>query len=318
MPSPIRFMLCLFVGLMVVAPEQTVQAQKRRPNLRKPPKVELPPLEASGTIEAVARGALKIKTITGDSMVLKVMPNATIQVTGSAEVDFLKAGQFVMFTAAVDKRRSRVQDKVAKLTIFTPSETKPPGAYYDQGEGGFGNAEAGFGQAGAGGELGQAPPKGAEKKTGKTVAANVEVFEIRGRIQKIKKERMEVYCPSQFFKRPLLRMELAEKPEITVDVTDYSVAKEGDKVEVRGFQIAKNAGQVNQVTIELAESLTGAKKKRMITRRPPPRRPKRGDAKQKPLEAQEGDKEEEKEKATEKDEKEKGKKEKEKGSSLDP
>ena len=49
-----------------------------------------------------------------------------MQVTGEANVDFLRPGMFVQLKADVDKR-GVAAGKIEELTIVTPSQEKPQG-----------------------------------------------------------------------------------------------------------------------------------------------------------------------------------------------
>ncbi len=57
--------------------------------------------------------------------------------------------------------------------------------------------------------------------------------------------------------REAVQFELAEDVAITVDVFDYSIAKPGDAIEVRGRFVAEDKIVSDRVTIELAEPLAG-------------------------------------------------------------
>ena len=259
------------------------------------PPVQPARVDISGTIEAMVPGYLKVKTAADQSWTLQIARNAKILVTGKATVGFLSTGHFVSFVADVDKRRSKVEEKVSKLTIFTPSPERAMGAF----PGGMGGAEGGLGPNPFGPGPGfQQPPAG-----GPNAGPPVESYEIVGRIASMKKGKVTVYVPNPFFK-PALQIELAEEVDIDLDLAGpalYSLAKQGDKIEARGIQVRETAAQVNEVTIELAEPLGPPQKKRPVR---PPRvtRPKT------PVEPREGfEVKEDPEKPAEEDEPEKNK-----------
>ena len=79
------------------------------------------PVDTSGTIEAIGRGLIGIKSLAGQPYMLKIADRAKVQITGTAKKDVLGPGSFISFFAEVDKRRSEVQDKIGELIIFTPS-----------------------------------------------------------------------------------------------------------------------------------------------------------------------------------------------------
>jgi hypothetical protein len=182
-----------------------------------------------------------LTTASGEKWQVQIARNGKLQVLGSATTDVLQPGQFIAFSAQVDKRRATVQDKVAKLKIFTPSEHQMVGAFPAQG--------AVLAAGGLGGALGVAPKPAA--------ADAVEEFEIGARIVSMKKGKFSLYAPNPYF-RPALEIELADEPEISLDVADpryLMYVKKGDKIEARGTQVGPNAAQVNEVIIELAEPL---------------------------------------------------------------
>ena len=246
------------------------------------PPVQPVRVEVSGTIEAMVPGYLKVKTAADQSWTLQIARNAKVLVTGKATAEFLSTGHFVSFVADVDKRRSKVEEKVSKLTIFTPSQERAMGAF----PGGLGGAEGGLGPNPFGPGPGVAqPPAG-----GPNAGPPVESYEIVGRIAGMKKGKITVYVPNPYFK-PALQIELAEEPEITLDLagpTLYSLAKQGDKIEARGVQVGQTAAQVNELTIELAEPL-GTPKKRRPVRPPKVTRPKTPDEPREGFEVEEED-----------------------------
>ena len=97
---------------------------------------KLPDLHVDGTVEAVRPGLLQVVSSTGQTWVLRVAPDAKIQITGKATPDFLGPGQCIAFVADVDVKRSRVEQPVSKITVFNPSLDHPLGAGPDQGLGG--------------------------------------------------------------------------------------------------------------------------------------------------------------------------------------
>ena len=111
-----------------------------------------------------------------------------------------------------------------------------------------------------------------------------EMFDVRAQIKALKGKRMTVYTPNRFFK-PLLKVELAEDIAIDLDLDNYSVVAEGDKITAIGVRVAPKGVESLQVAIELATPLgiMGRRPKQPIGKRPGGRPPARGD-KQQPLE----------------------------------
>jgi hypothetical protein len=84
----------------------------------------------------------------------------------------------------------------------------------------------------------------------------VEQFQIGAQIRSIKKGKLTLFAPNPYF-RPALEIELAEEPEISLDLGGLKylmLVKKGDKiVESRGTQVGQNRAQLTEVVIELAE-----------------------------------------------------------------
>ena len=281
-------------------------------------------VDTSGTIEAIGRGLIQIKSVGGQPYMLQITERATVHITGTAKKDVLGPGSFVSFFAEVDKRRSEVQEKIGELTIFTPSPQRPLGAF-PGGRPAIGpdalEADPPAANPAAAVQAPDAaqPPAGARQPRSRSRRAQakdedqgppVDNFEIVGRITGIDKTgKLTVYAPNPYFKSPV-EIELTEDPHIDLDLADarmLTIARPGDKVLARGQQVAPNVVQVNEISVELAEPFTMVQAKEP-EKKPPRRttRSRRGQAE--PEEAAEGEKAEEK---TEEKPKEKAKEEKE-------
>jgi len=141
MPSRAMLAACLLWVLPAA-----VYAQQFNPRARNQPK--RPAMErfaADGTIEMVAPGRILMLSASNQKWMIWLHREAEISVTGTAEADFLKAGHFIEFTATLDKR-GNVKEKIAELTITTPSQTHPlgvwPGALAPDGADHFGAGNA--------------------------------------------------------------------------------------------------------------------------------------------------------------------------------
>lgn len=228
---------------------------------------KLPVLETSGTIEAVGPGMVQVLSAAKQPWVLQVLPNATCQLTGKAKAEFLGPGLFVRFVAEVNKRRGTVDEKITKLTIFTPSQFRQPGAEPDLGAGStFGDrtgAEKKADEApkptfGAGAAPSPALGGGAGKRSGPGAKGDdVKMFDVRGQITAVSNGKATIHVPNVYFK-PLLRVEIAEDADIDVELDDpagYTLARKGDKVQARGRQTLGNQGFAEDLQIELASPL---------------------------------------------------------------
>ncbi len=278
----------LGVGLLVTAQSKPAGAQfpAQRPGPGLAPAGPAVMVQPGGTIEALGPGFLQIKSLTGQQSVIQLLENTTVHVTGTAKVDVIGPGTFISFVAEVDKRRSEVQDKVGRLTIFTPSAERPLGAF-----------PGGAAGAALGANAFEANP--AALPPAADAGPPVETFEIVGQIKGIDKSgKLMLFVPNQYFK-PAVEIELAEEPEIHLDLSGPAMlrfVKPGDKVQARGRQVAPNVTQVTELTVELAEPLTTVKpkdpKKKPTRRTPRSSRRKRGepDEAAEPEEAAEGEK----------------------------
>jgi hypothetical protein len=237
-------------------PDQQAQQQLQK----------LPPLETAGTIEAVMPGYIKLESEAKQTWIIQVLPNARCQLTGKATPDALSPGLFIRFIAEVNKRGA-VDEKVSKLTVFTPSQTRQVGADPDNGLG------TAFGPR-PGDQLGDhAKPKPAfgagiaapdpmlaagAKKAGSPSGGTSQVYDIRGQIVSVNNGRIQLQVPNAYF-RPSLRIEVAENADIDVELDDpmcYTLARKGDKVRIQGRQGLGNRGIAEGIDIILSEPLS--------------------------------------------------------------
>lgn len=258
--------VCFVLGLLTPAHAQ----RARFPEGMKP---QMEPFAAEGTIEAVTRGRIQILTTTEQKWMIFVDPKAVIHITGTAEADFVRPGMFIQFTAEFDKR-GKAKEKVKKLTVFTPSREVGIG-FWPEGmapmvgaEGEAAAAGGGFGGGFGGGGFGGGAAGGVAGGVAGGAAATSSVYTVHGQIRGNRKGRLTVNAG-----RAMFQIELAEEPEIQVDLADYSVAKQGDKISItRGQMFAGRMGiaQASQFSIQLSEPLTLAKKRpKTIVPKPP-------------------------------------------------
>ena len=221
-------------AMLVIGLSASLQAQPRG---RQPvPQLQFTEKkEVQGSIDAVAPGGMLI-TDSATTLPLRVIipPNAKIQVLGKASHEYLRAGQLIEFKANVDEKGA-IKDKVEELTVVVDKRI------------GVFSAEESL----ESGEMGAAPKKPA-KRTGGAIPAGtysiVSKLAASGGKFSVKVGRSIA--------------ELADEPTIKVDLTDYSLAVKGDKVSVKGMKAAgQDLLRAEEVKIELAEPLAGAKKK---------------------------------------------------------
>ena len=252
---------CVVTGLLSPADAQGIR-RGRDVRTRKGVKPKLVPFVAEGTVRAVMPGRVQMLTDSTQNWVILLDPKTVIHVTGTAEIDFLRVGMFIRFTAEVDKR-GLVKEKLKRLTIFTPSQQDPPGIW-PEGKGPADDkpaeGEPRFGRGIGGGQAaGKAPTS--------------EVYTIAGRITGFRKGRLTVNTG-----RASVQVELAESAKIDVDFADYTVAKPGDRISVtRGkmFPGRIGLGQAVEMSIKLSKPLSLAKKKPVRRKPPAAKRPRR-------------------------------------------
>jgi hypothetical protein len=153
-----------------------------------------------------------------------------------------------------------VQEKVGKLTLFTPSAERPLGAF----PGGVAPTVLGADPLGA--NPAAQPPVVAPPPARDTDAGPpVETFEIVGQIKGIDKSgKLTVLTPPHPYFKPAVQIELTEEPEIDLDLSGPAMlrfVKPGDKVQARGRQVAPNVAQVSELSVQLSEPLTTGQKK---------------------------------------------------------
>ncbi|MCS7237342.1 MAG: hypothetical protein NZ899_03625 [Thermoguttaceae bacterium] len=235
------------------------------------PPGEMPLLEASGIIQAVGPGMIRIVTPEGQAWVLQVAPDAKVEVLGPATREVLRPGQLVRFVAEVDRRKGTVESPVESILIFTvnysKAETQPgvfPEATGQEGPPGVAAPEGGA--LVPDGVRRTPPPGSGRSRMGrKPSGANGEALppivrlDIRGRLSGITRQgRLVVSPPPNIYLRGPIEISLADQADIRVDISQpqaYTMASPGDRVRAKGFQVGPNAGVVSEVVIELATPL---------------------------------------------------------------
>jgi hypothetical protein len=209
-------------------------AQQRQQQLQQQQQQAMTMLDVSGTIEALAVGRIQIRTDSNEQWMIVLNQQTKIQVTGEVGADILRPGLFVQLKADVDKR-GVAADKIAELTIVTPSQEKSSGNF---------SRPAGPGQKPDG------PDGGRSFATGFST--------VQGRIISYKKNKLQLKID-----KGTVLCELSDNPRILVDLADYSMARKGDRIKVQGMKTTGTNGllQAAQVNIQLAEPLGEKKKK---------------------------------------------------------
>jgi hypothetical protein len=288
-----RVALSVSVVLGLVVPASGQGFKPRRAPVAPVPGVQLVPVQLEGTVAGVRLGMIAMTTAAGETWGVRIPPKVEVRVTGTAEPEVLSPGMYVRFIAPVDKRRSLVQGPVEKLVIFSPSHEvgRMPGVFYPGQEGADDSglqpdggtppkvpeAHSGRGRrdrARARNPRGapKAAPAARDANADGKAAGDVETFDIRGRITNVNGRWLTVYARNTYFK-PALKIELAEKPEISLDMNTYTLARPGDKISARGVQIGPQAAQATRVEIQLLEPLGKSSKPERPTAKRASRRP---------------------------------------------
>ena len=239
---------------------------------------------AEGKIAGVTRGMIKLVNAADQTWIVKVEPSTDISVQGTAAPEFLKRGMVIQMSAAVDKK-GRVPEKVAELKIITRREDTVMGAFPQQAAGGFEEAAA------------PAPGAGATATT---------PYDLVGILSGARKGKYILNVV-----RGIVQFELAEDAKINLDVADYWLGKEGDKIVVSGTVVREGPlrtpqgqidgmGNAQTVAIDLTEKLAGPTTKKQARSRASRRRP-RGQNDQEASEPANAEEKEEKEDAKEKE-----------------
>ncbi|MBN2296251.1 MAG: hypothetical protein JXM70_27725 [Pirellulales bacterium] len=222
------------------------------------PQNKLPPVNLKGKIEAIKFGMVKIGTDDGNSWLVSIPRNAEIRVLGTAETSFLQPGQFVRFKAKIDAQGT-AQEKVAKLAIFTRTQTSVLGFFPESGFSGGPDAAM---EAEAEADT-KSHKKKKERTKNKKPQLQAAVYEVNGQLMPAKRSgQWSVNTP-----QGSISFELAEDAELSVEIADYRYAKPGDEISCSAFQKGERMASARSVEIQLSEPLAGMEKKGKITRR---------------------------------------------------
>jgi hypothetical protein len=203
-------------------------------------------ITASGTIKSIAPGVLQVMSSAGDQWQVALDPKAEVYVTGTATPAFLKPGMLVKFSGKFNKKAETVEP-LASITVFTPREDKEK---WNRGKGEEGGANS---------ELAKGLFQIDEPKPDAKKQKPMETFDVStgGEIASARGGKVSVRGPSGSFK-----LELAKDATVALDVSDYRLARPGDKIDLEGWTYNGDVTKVvaSRVTIRLAEPV-GDKKK---------------------------------------------------------
>ncbi|MGA2259163.1 MAG: hypothetical protein ABSG53_31205 [Thermoguttaceae bacterium] len=248
--------------------------------------ITLNPVQVAGAIIQLGPGKIAVKAANGQNWILNLRGNTKVKITGSAEPEMLTPGTCVRFTASIDKRSCKGQEKIDQITIFTQTPgvaertlgverasalpqgneegnaAGPPGSPPLAGGPGA-NAGKAHGPAPADAEIaeeGAANPK-ATKRRGpgakgpdKSVP-DVAAYDVCAEVVSFRGGRLIVSVQNRFFK-PKITVELAADAKIGLDLGNLSIAKPGDKISAEGYYITPGTCEVvTSVEIALTNTL---------------------------------------------------------------
>jgi hypothetical protein len=209
-------------------------------------------------------GVMLVSTGQNDAWTFQLPGDMTARIVGKAEPDQIRAGQYIRFQAVVDKKQSKVVDKVSRITLFSPGkdDLRTPGIFLpgqclDTADLKFKENELPDGLSTDPAKLFNSIKLPEEKSKSDS---NEQLFDIHAQITAVKGNTVTLNAPNSRFKSTL-RMELADNPTIDLDLTDFSLVKPGDKIIGRGIQLGPRLLQCTDMVIRLAEPLGNPKKK---------------------------------------------------------
>jgi hypothetical protein len=200
------------------------------------------PFDASGKIAGFQNGLIQMKTATDQTWYIKMVPlrrvkkgkgkdavfvveGTHLNCVGTAELDFLRRGMFVRFTANFDKR-GKTSDTINAMELFSPDAERKVGATKEE-DGGL----------------------AADSKTAS--------YLVGGQIVSYKSGKLTVSVGGK-----RIVVVVAEDATVNVAVADPSVVKVGDGIDVKGHYFKKPGVFAREVTIQLSAPLTGSKSKK--------------------------------------------------------
>ena len=216
------------------------------------PQQQREPANGTGTIKGPAGGGMEVTAGGGERYLVQLDgQNPQVEYFGSAETSWLRPGLIVRFTATIDKR-GKILEEVTQMDAITLREGYVIGVIFD-------NLPANNDGAG----LFQEPKP--DKPVKKAPPPDNVAVTIIGRLTEIKNGKFQVQIPGKAIKG-----ELAEGAKVSVDYTNLSLVRPGDKIEFQGWSPAgmKQFVFANRATVTAAEKLVGETKKRKPTEKP--------------------------------------------------
>lgn len=205
---------------------------------------KLDSLSVDGTIERVSGGQF---TVSGGASppqgtVVILQPGATLTVTGTASIEFLRPGLTVQFKAQYDGHDAT--EKVGELAIISPSKEQPLSILP------IAAAAPVRGVAPAPSAAKPVKAAAADKSTPQLCNFTVRITSVQGNV-----------IMAQGGGKPT-RIELTEYPKIGVSVSDPAYASVGDRISAHGKSVQGKPGvcMADKVQVTMTSPLSGPKK----------------------------------------------------------
>jgi hypothetical protein len=202
------------------------------------------PARCVGKLKGMAQGVLQVETDKGEQMLVAIEARPQdISFQGSATPAFLRPGMLVQFAATLDKK-GEAQEEIGTIKVVSQRMGIQLGL---QAGGGFAGKELFSGNEDEGGKK--------KKKT----RADAAPYLVTGTLRSINNGKMYVAAGTT------VKAELSSNCQVSVDISDISLAREGDSVEVRqGWRFANQSNQLyaRSLTITAEKPLGVEEKKR--------------------------------------------------------
>ncbi len=194
----------------------------RGPAARRPQAVAPQPerFSASGTVEGVLPGKIKLKSTTDQIWIVNVGKGTDVVVKGEAALEVLARGMWIRATMALD-RKGKMKDPLSALTVISRKEDTVVGVFPVQQPGGFDTLD----------------PSSAPDPNATTD------YDVVGMLTGLKKGKhlLKTQAGNQVVD---IEFELAEEAVVTLNIDDYGIAKPGDDITVSGMILQQAQGDV--------------------------------------------------------------------------
>jgi len=245
-------------------------------------------IKTVGTVVSANQNQIQLSTNTNQTIYVTLLPETEVSVTGKADQDYLKSGVCIEFVAEVDKAHT-VKEKIIKLQVVSLNSGRLAGLFppdFATPDKPTDGEKANVKPLAADPGIGDTPPGRGRKKdtnalgdlSGSKPAKSTSgtprlpgTFTVRGTIKMCKEGKITVSAG----RGPTVKAELANDTTIDVDMSDVRVAQRDDRITVNGIanQSQPNVVIAKSVKIDLANPLSGAKKRSTRSSKTPATRP---------------------------------------------